>query len=73
MEGLTYTQERVYQWLRDRIVEDHLPPTMREIAQHFEFANSSGSRCHLIALERKGWIIRIPYQARNIRLTREPL
>ena len=73
MEGLTNTQEKVYQWLRDRIIIDHLLPTMREIAQHFEFSNASGSRCHLRALERKGWIVRIPYQSRNIRLTREPL
>ena len=73
MEGLTDTQEEIYQWLRDRIVEDHLPPTMREISRHFEFASATGSRCHLRALERKGWIVRIPRQSRNIRLTREPV
>ena len=54
-------------------MDNHLPPTLKEIADNFEFKNSSGSRYHLRALERKGWIIRIPHQSRNIRLTKEPI
>tara|TARA_B100001123_G_C15243951_1_gene1000159 strand:- start:1339 stop:1560 length:222 start_codon:yes stop_codon:yes gene_type:complete len=73
MEKLTERQTEIYQWLRSQIVDNHLPPTLKEIADNFEFANSSGSRYHLRALERKGWIIRIPHQSRNIRLTTEPI
>jgi repressor LexA len=73
MESLTERQKEIYQWVRSQIVDRHLPPTMREIASRFRFAGPSGPRCHLRALERKGWIIRIPYEARGIRLRREPI
>ncbi len=44
-------------------------PTVREVMQHFGFKSVNGAMCHLVALERKGLIVRHPGQARGIEVT----
>ena len=41
-------------------------PTVREVMHHFGFKSVNGAMCHLVALERKGLIVRHPGQARGI-------
>ena len=41
-------------------------PTSREIARHFGFASPHAVTVHLKALERKGFVRRIPGRSRNI-------
>ena len=44
-------------------------PTVREVMHHFGFKSVNGAMCHLVALERKGLIVRHPGQARGIEVT----
>jgi repressor LexA len=41
-------------------------PTSREIARHFNFRSPHAVTVHLKALERKGFVRRIPGRSRNI-------
>jgi repressor LexA len=45
-------------------------PTIREIAREFSFRSPQGVIAHLDALERKGWIRRVPNQVRGIEVLR---
>lgn len=52
---LTTKQRKVFEFIRERI-ENNLPPTIREIAQHMGFSSTGTVRDYLRALERKGFI-----------------
>ena len=45
-------------------------PTIREIAKEFSFRSPQGVIVHLDALERKGWIRRVPNRVRGIEVLR---
>lgn len=68
-KDLTVKQRAVYDYIRSRIEGDHCPPTVREIADHFNIKSPKGASDHLAMLERKGWITRIPGLSRGIQLT----
>lgn len=65
---LTARQECVLAYLREFMTAHRYPPTIRQIGKHFGFRSPNGVMYHLIALERKGYIIRDPMTARGIRL-----
>lgn len=67
-QDLTVKQRAVYDYIRTRIEGDHCPPTVREIADHFNIKSPKGASDHLAMLERKGWITRIPGLSRGIQL-----
>jgi repressor LexA len=46
-----------------------LPPTMRDIAKHFEFSSTNGARYHLARLQAEGMIVREGRIARGIKVT----
>ncbi len=70
---LTERQQAIFQYLQ-RYVEEHgFPPTIREIARHFQLAGPKGAKKHLDALVRKGFIQRLPGQPRAIRVNAAPL
>lgn len=65
--ALTPRQEEVLQFIRSEIAAG-APPTIREIGDRFRILSPNGILCHLKALEKKGYILRKPRQARNIRV-----
>jgi repressor LexA len=70
-QDLTVKQRRVYDYIRSRIEGERCPPTVREIADHFNIKSPKGASDHLAMLERKGWITRSPGLSRGIQLTTE--
>ena len=55
MKGLTLRQGNVLEYMKEFIAESKYPPTIREIAEHFEIS-VKGSYDHVKALEKKGYI-----------------
>ena len=70
-EDLTVKQRAVYDFIRSRIEGERCPPTVREIADHFNIKSPKGASDHLAMLERKGWITRTAGLSRGIQLTDE--
>ncbi len=72
-EPLTQKQQRVYEFIRDKMRNRGYGPTVREIGEQFKIRSPNGVMCHLKALEKKGLITREPKQSRAIQLAAEPL
>lgn len=69
MEELTLRQQEVLGFLQCYMREQHTWPSFREIEAHFGFKSTNAVMGHLKALERKGYISRVPGQARTFRIT----
>src|SRR5438045_5626217 len=69
---LTPKQQKIYDFICQRIDDRGYPPTIRDIGKEFEIRSPNGVMCHLKALEKKGYIIRDGNSARAIRLTNRP-
>jgi repressor LexA len=67
MANLTPRQAEILDFIRDAVREEGYPPSQRDIAQHFGFAQNA-ARDHLLALVRKGEIEIAANDARGIRL-----
>ena len=65
---LTARQRSIYNFIRDTIRDQGAPPTIREIGVRFDISSTNGVRAALMALERKGAIIRHPNRSRGIEL-----
>lgn len=65
---LTARQQCVLTFLREFMAAHSYPPSIRQIGEHFGFRSPNGVMYHLLALERKGLIVRDPMTARGIRL-----
>lgn len=65
---LTNRQQEVYQYIINKIHAGESPPTVREIAEAFHMSSPRSAVIHLLALERKGMIQRVPGKARGIRV-----
>jgi repressor LexA len=73
-KDLSPTQERVFDFLKDYLVEKGFPPTLREIASHFGLRGPKAPQKTLNILERKGYIRKIPGGSRAIEiLTPQPI
>ena len=59
---LTERQSQILAFITAREIR----PTIREIGDHFGIRSPNGVRRHLLALEKKGAIRRVPYAARAI-------
>ena len=66
---LTKRQERIYNFIKDRILNRGYGPTVREIGNQFGIRSPNGVMCHLKALEKKGLITREQNMSRAIQLT----
>jgi len=71
--SLTDKQKQVLKFIYRRIKTDHLPPTIREIAQHFGFSSTGTVRDYLRALVQKGYIRTSAHKSRAIELVRRSL
>ena len=72
-QKLTSKQKRVLKFIYDSIKVNNLPPTVREIAGHFNFSSTGTVRDYLKALVSKGYIRIKANKSRAIELVREAL
>jgi len=63
---LTPKQQRIYDFICERIDDRGFPPTIRDIGAAFGIKSPNGVMCHLKALEKKGFITREGKAARAI-------
>ena len=69
MEEMTIRQQEILGYVQLHMQEEGTWPSFREIQAHFGFASTNAVMGHLKALERKGYISRVPGQARTFRIT----
>ena len=55
-ESLSKRQKSVLEFIRRRIIQDNLPPTIREIARQMGFSSTGTVRDYLRTLESKGYL-----------------
>lgn len=65
MKPMTDRQSQIYSFIRSQIQELGVPPTVREIATHFDIFPRA-VQDHLAALEKKGVLRRTPDRARGL-------
>lgn len=70
MAQLTPRQAEILEFIQRRMRDDGYPPSQRDIAENFGFAQNA-ARDHLLALARKGEIEMSPHDARAIRLLKD--
>lgn len=68
---LTEIQKNILSFLIDQIKGKGIPPTLAEIAAHFDYKNRATVQQHLQAIEKKGYIKKNPKLSRGIELTLE--
>ena len=56
MLKLTPRQKDVLEFLKSYVKDNGLPPTRREIADHFKWESQTAAQDHLIQLKIKGYI-----------------
>ena len=71
MPGLTKTQNKIMECLRDSIQMRGHVPTVREIAQEVGLKSTSSVQFQLSNLEKAGYIRRNPSKSRSIELTQD--
>jgi repressor LexA len=69
---LTERQKEVFEFLKDFLREKGFPPTLREIAFHFDLKGPRAPQKTLNILERKGYIRKIPGGSRAIEILSYP-
>jgi len=67
-KDLTSKQKAVFDFLKNYLQEKGFPPTLREIASHFELKGPKAPQKTLQILERKGYIRRVPGGSRAIEM-----
>ncbi|MCK5014909.1 MAG: transcriptional repressor LexA [Candidatus Omnitrophica bacterium] len=72
-QKLTSKQRNVLKFIYEAIKTNNLPPTVREIARHFNFSSTGTVRDYLKALVNKGYIKISANKSRAIELIRENL
>lgn len=62
-------QEQMFTFIADFITEHRYPPTLKEIAYHFQIGKST-AHYHLGIMAAKGWVTREKHSPRTLRLVR---
>lgn len=70
-ELLSTKQKEVLKFIRRKIAEESLPPTIREIAQHFHFSSTGTVRDYLNILAKKGYLKLKKQKARAMALVED--
>jgi repressor LexA len=65
---LTPRQQQIFEFIRTEITTKSLPPTRKEVADHFGFRSCNAAEEHIKALVKRGVIQLVPGAARGIRL-----
>lgn len=71
MTYLTVKQRDVLEFIRRRIADDGVAPTLQEIADAFGFSSTASAQKHVGLLERKGFLRREKHQKRGLVLADE--
>lgn len=69
MKGLTQSQAKILDFLKERLSVTTIPPTVREICSAVGLKSTSSVQNNLNALEELGYIQRDPLLKRSIRIT----
>ena len=69
---LTPIQQRVFNFLKDYLGKEGFPPTLREIAFHFDLKGPRAPQKTLNILEKKGYIRKVPGGSRAIEILSYP-
>ena len=64
---LTKKQDRIFEFIRKHVQDTGYPPTVREIGTNFRISEK-GAYDHLNAIEKKGYIRRVPKKPRAIEI-----
>jgi repressor LexA len=67
-KDLTETQQKVFDFLKNFLRKKGYPPTLREVASHFELKGPRGPQKTLQILERKGYLRKTPGDSRAIEI-----
>lgn len=68
MEALTPKQKDVFNYIKKQIDSEGIPPTLDEIALHFEYKSINTVRGHLRLISNKGYIKVLPNKSRGIQI-----
>lgn len=68
---LTPRQKEILDFIREYRGKHGISPTLSEIKQKFQFSSNSAAHQHVAALQRKGFLKKLPYQTRAISLIDE--
>jgi repressor LexA len=66
--NLTNIQKQVLKFIINETSENQFPPSQREIGAHFKWKANAAARCHLLALEKKGYIKTVSRISRGIHI-----
>ena len=69
MKNLTSRQSEVLSYIKIFLENKSYWPSFREIQAHFDFKSTNAVMGHIKSLEKKGYLERIPGQARSYHLT----
>ncbi len=68
MKDLTKRQKQVLEFIRDTVQTTRIPPSLREICDHFGFKSVKAASDHVSALRRKGVLAAKSHQARSLQV-----
>lgn len=68
LSTITQKQRAVLEFLKSFIAENGYPPTLCEIAKHFNFRSLNAAESHLSSLKKYGFISQKPGIARGIKI-----
>ncbi len=71
MSKLTPKQRKVLDFIREQVLRQNMPPTIREVAMELGFSSTGTVRDYLDVLEKKGYLRRSDNKSRGIELTDE--
>jgi repressor LexA len=69
MRELTPAQQRIFDFVQAELRSGRPVPTLREIAERFNFRSHRAAACHLEAIKRKGFLESERGKARSLRIT----
>lgn len=68
MDKLTDKQKRVYNYIKNAIIDTGIPPSIREMCDALDIKSTSTIHLHLTSLEKKGYIKRNKTKNRSIEI-----
>ncbi len=70
-ETLTDIQRSVLEYVQSHLMQNHRPPTVRDVMRHFKWNSPQSARKHLLALEEKGYLEREENTARGLKIVED--
>src|SRR5258708_30559946 len=67
---LTERQREVLDFIAKAIEDNDVPPSLQEIGQAMGGISPTGALAHVVALEKKGYLRRIPHERRGLEVIR---